>query len=995
MKRRLSIVLFCALVAILAAIFSSCTFFGRKYNGKPNSNGASLEVEDMPVKGTIGGEIYYEPERDGIVWDAVPDADYYLVKFGSEDVARRFNGNFAGVTYFSGDNVFSVFAVRGNQTKTEVKTQEFSKTELNLALDKAADSVTWTGDENATEYKIVITNADVKNAGTNFTVEGSATKAPLTFITSDYRYYVSVRSVMGKGTHLPAEGFMSDVRRVRSETFFYNGYTGSFLGFPDPIPGENATYTHHVTIGEDSRDITERSLGYRPTGGDFTASLYTESNRANYLNSVKQTITVVEKEPVTGLACDANGILTWKEAKDADGYRLWVNGVDSAGADTNSLDLKKSLPVGTLGVLSVTPYYFVNAYSAASDTISVFRRGSALKLEFFSHEPNFGEVGENRFTVTSRSIDTELKGVRFTVTGAENLTRDVDFASEGEVRNTSLVYKGFDFAAAGDYTITVTPRYELPAGTISIGEDSSASYAVTRLPDLTNVEVRNVEGSGKIFVAGATGGYVDIIDNVAEKKLDRSQPAKSGLEYYFDLFERTNTAAHAQTYSYSLYNSAYRVGTYEYYSWERGGLESMTLRSLGKADVSYRLVGKVTDITYNVNDDTISWGYDEEATFNVLDLSDGINVHSVSERTFDLSSFVNGGVFSDGAKHVIDVYVTADPDHGLFASGLRRKTLRGTPAPVLTLGDDTLEYLHISNNRSMFTMKTTYAVGPNAGQTVSKEVYYLTADHAGATIEIRNNGFYDSTNGVQYVNSQWVTYSVATPQATNTSVVCNENKTVSWAEVEHVSSYKYVIGGDGEASGDRVTNRTADLSSVLTGRKTYSITVSGYGSQDDKTFYLPAELLTDTFYCSSLEVWALKNGAPNTETTYTTGQTAIQFQFKIVPEGSGLNYTYCSVVIKDSNKPSEIYYYPPTAYSTATFDCTAAIITKPTTQYPFSYYMNNIGNRHAIITFTLQSGTVSSLLMKKSFVDKTNVRFALYKDYNDHSKYDIRFIGAD
>ena len=995
MKRKLSIVLFCVLVAALAAALTACGLFGLSGKDKKNNTTEKVDVADMPVKGSIDGDVYFDSERNGIVWNAVEGAEYYLVKFGSGDAERRFGDNFAGINAFTGDKIFSVLAVRENNTKTEVKTQEFSKTELYLALDKATDSVTWTGDEHATEYKITITNTDVKNAGTEFTVQAGATSAPLSFIAPGYRYHIHVDSVMGNGTALPSYGVLTNIQRIKNERFYYNSYTCSFLGFPDTNPGENATYTHHVTIGNDERTISERRFDYHPTGGDFTASMYTESSRPDYLNSITQTITVTERPPVTNLACGENDTLTWSEAEGASGYRLWINGVDTAGTLENSIDLKRILTVGSFGEISVIPYFYDNAYSTASAAISVFRRGSTLKLEFFSYEPTFGEVGQNRFTVTSQAADTQIKGVTFALSGAETATYDASFAAQDEVRNTTLTYSGFNFETAGAYTVTVTPRYDLPAGTVTIGEDSSASYSVTRLPDLTNVEIRNVNGSGKIFVEGATGGYVEIVDRSTGNKLSRSQPAKSGEEYYFELFERNNTATIAKTYSYSLYNAAYRIGTYEYNTWERSGLQSMTLRSLGKTDVSYRLVGKVNDINYSTGNNTINWGYGEAATFSFVDATAGISVHGLSATSFDLTSYINNGTFSDDQRHVISVYVDADPNNGVFSPGAISKYLRGTPSPVLTLNADerSLEYLHVSNNRSFCSMKTTYVVGPNAGRTIAGPIWYLTADHAGATIELSNTGFWDSKTSTQYVNSPWVTYAVTTPQVTDTNVTCNSDKTVSWRAVEHVSAYKYVISGDGSASDDHITaTKTKDISLLLRGRKTFSITVSGYGSQDGTTFYLPIEILTDTFYCSSLEVWALDNGTPNTETTYTTRQTAIQFQLKIVPDGSELPFVSCNVTIKDSNKPAEIYYYAPTAYVGATYDCTTAITTQPIrAEHPFVYYMNIVGTRHANITFSLTNGMESMMLPQKSFLDKSSVVFALYKDYNDHSKYDIRY----
>ncbi|MBR5987545.1 MAG: hypothetical protein IK037_03155, partial [Clostridia bacterium] len=144
MKRKLLIVLFCVLVAALAAALTACGLFGLSGKDKKNNTTEKVDVADMPVKGTIEGEVYYDPEQNGIVWGAVEGADYYLVKFGCDDSERKFGSNFAGNTFFVGDNVFYVFAVSKNNTKTEVKSQEFYKTPLNLVLDKANDSVTWT-----------------------------------------------------------------------------------------------------------------------------------------------------------------------------------------------------------------------------------------------------------------------------------------------------------------------------------------------------------------------------------------------------------------------------------------------------------------------------------------------------------------------------------------------------------------------------------------------------------------------------------------------------------------------------------------------------------------------------------------------------------------------------------------------------------------------------------------------------------------------------------
>ena len=84
------------------------------------------------------------------------------------------------------------------------------------------------------------------------------------------------------------------------------------------------------------------------------------------------------------------------------------------------------------------------------------------------------------------------------------------------------------------------------------------------------------------------------------------------------------------------------------------------------------------------------------------------------------------------------------------------------------------------------------------------------------------------------------------------------DRTISWTAISTVSKYKYVIseGGNVVASGDKVTDaNTASLNSILTGRQTFSISVSGYGSQDGNTFYLPvSSILTQTFYSFKLEV---------------------------------------------------------------------------------------------------------------------------------------------
>ena len=289
MKRVVRSSLLILLVALIATFLFACDLGGDK---KDNND---VKVDDMAVVGEIEGSVYYDPDIDKICWGNVTDAKSYIVKFGKDDSERTFGSNEAGFTSFTGDDVFYVYAVRNDNTKTAVKSQAFTKAKLDLHIDKENDAAAWTSNDSVTKYHVTVKNKDDKNAEpVKWDENAGATNASLECVPDgDCRYTVTVETEVGIGTVLPDSDYIDNVRRVRNkDAFYYYGGTGSFLGLPHPIPGEQATYTHHFTINGEKHDVVgSTTYAYTPTGGTFTASVYTESNRANYLNSFTRTIT--------------------------------------------------------------------------------------------------------------------------------------------------------------------------------------------------------------------------------------------------------------------------------------------------------------------------------------------------------------------------------------------------------------------------------------------------------------------------------------------------------------------------------------------------------------------------------------------------------------------------------------------------------------------------------------------------------------------------------
>lgn len=989
MKKILRLALFTLLIAAMATIFFACDLGG---GDKDKGKTKPVDVGAMQVVGEIEGDIYYDPDSETIKWNAVDGANTYYVKFGSGDNERKFVAPSSGIVPFTGDNEFSVFAVRDNNTKTAVKKQVFSTPELNIKIDKEHDAVTWTGDEGASGYTVTIRNADDNKDVKELTAEAGATSASLDYIKGDgKRYYVIVKMSVAKGTTIPCEESLNNIRRVQSAALYYNGYNRSFMNFPTPYLAENARYTNHITIGDETIECTGRSYEYIPTGGTFTASAYTSSNKDNYLNSTVQTITVTEKPSVTNLACDTNGVLTWDAVDGAESYDILLGGEKVVGVQTTSYAAIDVVNVGVLGEITVMPFFARNAYSAPSEVVKVFRKGSDIKLDFYTNESTYGQTGTNRFTASVNThADTQIKGFLFRVTGAVESTFSRDLPEN--VR--SIRYEDLNFETPGDYTVTITPLYDLDPEVTVLGEDKSDYYTVTRLPDLTSAEVRNANGTGRIYMTGVADSYVDVVDPSTNVRVSHVQPTVDGDEFYLGLIETNNTATMTRTYNYNLYNTASVVSSLGYTQTQRNSIRHMDLRSLNSLAVSYQLVGKVSDLSLTQDLCGLRWTYGA-ASFRITEPVSNLNLVS-NTSSVDLSSQIEEGLFNDDEDHYFSVSVVPDPENNIFSPvGNVRIKVKGRPSPELFVYADTLNGLSL-NNFSSCTVQTTYAAGPNAGQTLTGWVSTLTSDFAGATIRIRNTGAAANTiTQNNFFPSPWVTYNVVLPDVTDTDIVCNSDKTVSWTAVSGISSYKYVISGGGDATADRVTaNKTSSLASILSGRKTYTITVSGYGSQDGNVFYLPREILTDTFYCSSLEVWGLNNGEINPiNNDYphdAFDQETMQFRLKIVPDGSGIIFSSCSVTIRDSNGSMDPYYVPGGASTNSDFDCTTAVNNN------FGTILNRIGLRHPYLVFQLSNSAESTLLSNKSFLDNSSVEFSIFKNYtNDGDSgrplhYDLR-----
>lgn len=622
MKKAGKIILFTAIVAVLAVILTACGLLGGGTDsGKTTTSNDPVPVEKMKVKGEIA-ELYYSSEIDMICWTNVTDATYYIVTVNNEAPTTTYNCAYSNIP--RGDCTFSVVAVRNNNTKTATKTANFThRTVGEITIDNVEGKASWTAVEGATGYKVTLT----PSYGDRIEKTVTTTYFELTDVNDSRTYSLAVKPILQNGLVTVSYSSFDNIQRARVTSFYYNGNYERFEGGADS--DDTVTYTNHLQIGDaEPVTFTGRLYPYVPTQ-DVEIKYYATSDKSNVLRSETVEFTIDYIEPIDNLTFDGTTFM-WGEEKSEenegayDYYFIYFEksadlrtGVQVQGQ--SYAVTMRDVAAGSAATAYVVPNAFFNQYASRSNEIKIYRRGAQLELNFETSEYRlYGstEEGKNIFSLTGGRYDEALVaeggGFRLTLTGAEETV--VDLPTEENAYTAS--YGGFLFETPGEYTITATLLYDLDEDVVLFGDELTSTYTITRAAPLTEVELVSYETNPYLKCKG-TIGFIDRIDTKGGVTAD---PIKVDLKnarvidgYTYIGLPKENDSQKQVEYSVTVYSRADKISLYDYTSWQRSQVRSMTLRSLTGQTVTYKVNGTVKMDTLSLNGFTnkMVWDYDE------------------------------------------------------------------------------------------------------------------------------------------------------------------------------------------------------------------------------------------------------------------------------------------------------------------------------------------------------------------------------------------------
>lgn len=945
-KKVLKIIILCCLVAALSFALVSCKLFGSDDDsGTGNGNHSNVSVEQMPVKGAID-ELWFDSNDGRIKWTGVENSLYYKVTINDSDERIAYVNQLD--SYYAQDFTLSVFAVRGNNTKTAVKTASFSYVPLSgLRVDASSDRAVWTAVEGATGYAVTLT----PNYGDAVTETVTTTSYDLSAVESERTYSLSVRPVLPNGLVFSSADRIDNVRRIANFSYSYNGDNARFNGEPTPPTGSSETYTYHLQIG-DAEEITytERGYEYVPTE-TVNVSFYAVSSNPNVLRSEKTEFTIDVLNPIDDFTFDGEKF-TWSpvDHEYVAYYHVVIehNGVKNGYAveDTSyTLNLTKDLTVGYFVTATVRPEIYNNAYVRESNPIRLYRRGSNLEMAFDTYENSSTEkygvvsAGDNVFSLTGSRSDEAMivdgAGFRLTVI-KDGSSQVVDLPTEENAYTVS--YGELLFADPGTYTVTASPLYTFGDDVVTVGSDNTRTVTITRAAPLTEADLYNHELKPSIRLKSSTlfldevvtkGDVVSYptfgVGNYSRiKPISLANVTKDG-EYYVVDMPKDNDSQQSVDYSVTVYPRAEKIAKWEYSrenDWR--ALTSYHLRALTGFTVHYTVNGTVlmNTLTLNPRTNMLTWEYGEEATTHIQLYSkdsSGTSHHLTTVTTPDkelsFAEYVPAGTFVNGGT--LTIYILGDPENDIYSCGQARTVgITQLSAPVLTYRSSDTDVL-VAKPDKREPMDTE---GYRPGDSLSTDEADITGgnnvefieDNIGQEVKFR----YRSWSSFK-LDSPWATYTVTAP-ATNSSMTLQQTGKdapspvlkISWTAKDNYSQYVYSITGGAASSATVDEAMTPNLYGLLKdcGRNTFHIEVEAVGriDGDNNVVYLQKKIVDDAFYTVNLEASRTKDGGSNDIDRYH-----LAFEAYASPAGAGFAPLTLECVVRNTNNAAirQDYYF--------------------------------------------------------------------------------------
>lgn len=305
MKKRL-------IVFMIAAVIFVCAAVGLASCDKAKDVINEIRVEEV-------ANISYD--NGFITWSKV-NADYYTVSINSGDAQRSNSTTFA---YDSKGETFEVtiVSVLGESTATVSKTFiPLASIDAENVSISASGELSWETVSGANAYLVTVNGQQVASPVTDTTYGdlgvGSNRVKIKPVVTGDDAYYSSWSNEINVYIYAAPSALK------------YDGTVLSWSG--------NAQ-TYEVTVNGVSKTVTGNSMEYNSGNKDFEVEIKAIGNYTTTYDSASLKDSYHYLDPVTNIRV-TDGILSWDEVEDAQGYRISVDGVvQSAKLTDNTYEL--------------------------------------------------------------------------------------------------------------------------------------------------------------------------------------------------------------------------------------------------------------------------------------------------------------------------------------------------------------------------------------------------------------------------------------------------------------------------------------------------------------------------------------------------------------------------------------------------------------------------------------------------------------------------------
>ncbi len=786
----------------------------------------SLTLDYTFVKLGEVTNLVYEEANGRVTWDAVTNADQYIVKLNGESVATVGVAQFTSLV--TGVNSIQVMPVCSTNstyygTWSETLSLELLSTPTNLSYSDSNNVISWDRVAGASSYKLTINDAIISTTSNSYTYEladgmyGDIVLA-VQAVSNVENVYSSLYCSSETYTYLePITGLTADNGEVFWDDIAPNGQYMVTI-----------TTTVNGTPSTTTKTVSTNSLSDLTPGVDYTVSVkalpandhqfssYSEAIKVYFLSTPTLTVSDVNDDQI-GFAFTAGNSETYRIAS----YQLLIlkNGVqvvntvlasDATGYSTYTFEEvgEYTVSIKANAGNNEEDYEFDSKYS---DAITVVRLGSISNLAV-----NEGtNTSSDYFTFSASSNATSSTTYNYSVgpySGSVN-TLSFDMPADDTADEQSYLVSVY---AAGSGSTTVNGKYYLSS--------TVQTVAVTKLATPTSL---TWTGDSKLSWTG--------VSSASNYTL-----SVGGVESTSNGTDLSYTFSQAGEYLIKVQAS----GSYNNFIIDSNYSDEITVTKLAAPELSVDGYGYLTWVS--------SFGQTVSG-FTVSCSGSAVTTTTNEVSQFDINSYINTtaptviSVVAVGAASTDDIhfYANSEPS-SVYASKLASTTIAVNNTNSIISWDavsnaNTYNYTRTNSSGTPVEIKSTDATN------MSTEADNFAA--GSYTIAVYAESYKNSSTDVYYVQSETTSITVTKLESV---VLDSESNTMytsySWSAILGSNGYLVDIYNrdavhieDGNGTSYTPAFTTAEYASSI------KVTIYAFGDDDTNTITSDGLVITQTF----------------------------------------------------------------------------------------------------------------------------------------------------